>query len=105
MITAVFKKKNHTLVGLEVSGHANFANIGHDIVCAGVSSALMMCINGIIEVLMVEAEVQILENKVSLTLADNTNETATKFLEAFLLHLESLKDDYPQHINIKSAEV
>ncbi|KHE76815.1 ribosomal-processing cysteine protease Prp [Lactococcus lactis] len=37
MITAKFKKKNNQIYWYQVTGHAGFANIGNDIVCAGVS--------------------------------------------------------------------
>ncbi|CAM3217906.1 ribosomal-processing cysteine protease Prp [Lactococcus hircilactis] len=37
MITAKFKKQNNQIYWYQVTGHAGFANIGNDIVCAGVS--------------------------------------------------------------------
>ena len=37
MITAKFKKKNNQIYWYQVTGHSGFANIGNDIVCAGVS--------------------------------------------------------------------
>lgn len=37
MITAKFKKKNNQIYWYQVTGHAGFANIGNDIVCAGIS--------------------------------------------------------------------
>lgn len=45
MITAKFKKKNNQIYWYQVSGHAGFANIGNDIVCAGVSALYITVTN------------------------------------------------------------
>ncbi|HFE9852461.1 ribosomal-processing cysteine protease Prp [Enterococcus sp. DIV1420a] len=45
MIKATFKKKNHELYWFKVEGHAEFADIGQDIVCAGVSSLYITIVN------------------------------------------------------------
>ena len=45
MITAKFKKKNNQIYWYQVTGHAGFANIGNDIVCAGVSALYITVTN------------------------------------------------------------
>jgi len=45
MIQATFKKKNDSIYWYQVDGHANFADIGNDIVCAGVSSLYITVTN------------------------------------------------------------
>lgn len=42
MIVAEFFRKNGEITGFKVSGHAGYDESGRDIVCAGVSSAVMM---------------------------------------------------------------
>ena len=45
MITAKFKKSNNQIYWYQVTGHAGFANIGNDIVCAGVSALYITITN------------------------------------------------------------
>ena len=57
MIVAEFFRKNGEITGFKVSGHAGYDESGRDIVCAGVSSAVMMTANLITEIFRFEAEV------------------------------------------------
>lgn len=49
MITATFQKKNNLFVSYSVTGHANYAPLGKDIVCAGVSVLYTAATNTVIE--------------------------------------------------------
>ena len=42
MIKAVFAVKGEKFIGFTVKGHSGYAESGNDIICAGVSSALML---------------------------------------------------------------
>ena len=50
MITIRFRKTNDKYLSFEVDGHAEFADPGEDIVCAGVSAIAFMGINALTEV-------------------------------------------------------
>ena len=45
MTRAVFRKKEGLYINFEVNGHASYADSGNDIVCAGISTAVIMSIN------------------------------------------------------------
>lgn len=45
MITAKFKKKNDQVYWYQVTGHAGYADLGNDIVCAGVSALYITVTN------------------------------------------------------------
>lgn len=47
MIKAVFAVKGEKFIGFTVKGHSGYAESGNDIICAGVSSALMLTVNTI----------------------------------------------------------
>lgn len=49
MITAIFKKENNQYVSYSISGHANFAPKGQDIICAGVSALYIAVTNVLIK--------------------------------------------------------
>ena len=64
MIKARFLTNSDKTVGFIVSGHAGYAESGHDIVCAGVSASLMLTVNAITENFGIKAEVRDLENEI-----------------------------------------
>jgi uncharacterized protein YsxB (DUF464 family) len=109
MVTAEFLSQNGKLVGFKVSGHADFADYGNDIVCASVSSAVQLVCNTITECFKTPAEVFIYENQgISLKLVERPNSndvSSTLLLEGFKLHLETLVQDFPKNIKIKITEV
>ena len=100
LINAKFTKTQKGWNSFKISGHADCGKHGEDIVCAGVSSAVMLTINGITEVLSAIAEVSVGENEISLSL--NTSDKASQtYIESLLLHLKNLKLDYPNAITIE----
>lgn len=105
MIVATFKTKNSVLNSVSITGHAEFADYGSDIVCAAVTSALQLCANGITQVLGVKAEVLVEENLVDLILPNRAPKKSVDFLEALLLHLQTLQEDYPNNITVQLSEV
>ena len=63
MTQVVIYKNKQGFIGFKVAGHTDFAEEGHDIVCAAVSSAAMLVINGICEVLGQDADIDIDEQR------------------------------------------
>ncbi len=106
MISAIFFKKEKEYKGFKVSGHAGYATKGPDIVCAAVSSAVQLTINGITEVLMIPGEIKVDQKDamVSLRLACKSSE-AQLFLKALYLHIEDLAGRYKGYIELKELEV
>ena len=48
MIKVILKRKSDLYESISISGHANFADYGKDIVCASVSSIVITSVNSII---------------------------------------------------------
>lgn len=48
MIKVILKRKSDLYESISISGHANFADFGKDIVCASVSSIVITSVNAII---------------------------------------------------------
>jgi len=105
MITAKFARLGERLCSFEISGHAEYAEYGSDIVCAAVTSAVELVVNAICEILSVKAEVLAENNVVSLKLPDNCSETAYCFMSALLLHLNVIAEDYQGTVNVIVLEV
>lgn len=101
MIKAAFTKHNDLFCKFEVSGHADFADFGDDIVCAGVSSAVQMCANGITEVVGYPAKVVCEENLISVELMQNEpNEFCEVLMASLFLQLSVLSQSYKDSINL-----
>ena len=96
-------KVKYTTNKVTISGHANFAEYGKDIVCASVSSIVTTSVNDMYTVL-----------KDSIAYSDNGNimiieilindELVIKLFNNMLNLLKNLSEDYPKNIIIESEE-
>ncbi len=88
---------------ITITGHANFADYGQDIVCASVSSIVTTTINAILS--FDEKALVYEENKDKLNLEklkkDNITET---LLKNMIRLLKELAQSYPQNIKIIEEE-
>ncbi|MCL2580613.1 MAG: ribosomal-processing cysteine protease Prp [Oscillospiraceae bacterium] len=103
MIEAIFHRGRAGIHSVSVSGHAGLAPAGEDILCAGVSTAIQMTANGITEIVEENAAVEVLEDKVTITLPARPNSASPLMLEALYLQLKLMRDDYPQHITVREV--
>ena len=105
MIRANFTRAEGKLTAFSLSGHAGYDEFGKDIVCASVTSAVQMTANAITEVLKVKADVKVLDNQINMKLPQNCPQEAFSFMDALLLHLEILAEDFEGTIKVKVSEV
>ena len=104
MIKAKFQKSRGKLCGFSVNGHSGYADAGADIVCASVSSAVMLTANALTEVFnVVNTEVSAEDDTVSVKIGESRD--GQMLIEALLLHLNALSEDYPENISVKISEV
>lgn len=96
--------QNGRINGFSVSGHSGYAEESSDIVCAAVSSAVQMTECIINDVLGNHASTRLKpeEPRVTLTLpASCDDEDAVQaVLTGFMLTMCSLRDAYPDHIEV-----
>lgn len=104
MIKAVFKVTDGKTVGFTLSGHAGFAESGNDIVCAGVSSAVMLVVNAITENFKIKAQAKDLGNEIQFELCEENN-IASNLLDALKSHLGILSKEFSGTITIENMEV
>ena len=99
MIRVKFLVGNRQLAGFEIRGHADFADIGEDIVCASVSSAAFMAANTVTEIIGSDADVNADSGAMSLLVKEPCERTVT-VLKGLELHLTELSKQYPDNIKI-----
>lgn len=108
MVEAEFLNYTGSLVGYSVSGHADSGPFGHDIVCAAVSSAVMMATNTITDYLFCKADVKVTENKVMLVLKDPDSAMAIsgkQMVASFYNHMKLMEKDSKGKIHISVKDV
>ncbi len=104
MTKCEFFTENDRITGFSISGHSGYAEAGSDIVCAAVSAAVTMAEATINDVCGAKAKVRVKEEdaRVSLTLPTSCDEeeTVQAVLAGLLLYLCSLREDYPDYIEV-----
>ena len=105
MTRCEFFTENDRITGFSVSGHSGYAEAGADIVCAAVSAVVAMAEATINDVCGAKAKVRVKDgedNRVTLTLPASCDEedTIQAVLAGMLVYLCSLRDDYPDYIEV-----
>lgn len=99
MIKVEFYNGINGLCGFEISGHADSADYGEDIICSAVSSAGLMTANTITEVIGLDADARTDDGYLRLMLLENA-ELAQDALKGLRLHLTELSKQYPENIKV-----
>ena len=97
-------------MGFTYKGHANYADYGQDIVCAGVTAQLMMAYNGLETILGLPMSLEMDPDGGFLAFAINSTEAseieaAQVLMETLKLGLEGIKQQYKENITLKIEEV
>jgi hypothetical protein len=90
-----------------VSGHANYADSGKDIVCAGVSAITVGTVNSIEELTGVVMESKVksgfLNAKLPADLNTEVSEQVQLLLSSMVVMLKNIEDSYGQYIQIQNV--
>ena len=100
-----FTDADNTLLGFHVRGHSGYAEEGEDIVCAAVSSAVIMTINTVTEIMRIKARESGENGEASLLIQKEDAEACQSILRGLRLHLLELEKQYGEFITIKFTEV
>ena len=108
MTKCEFFTENDRITGFSVSGHSGYAEAGADVVCAAVSAVVTMAEATINDVCGAKAKVRVkdADARVTLTLPASCDEeeSVQAVLAGMLLTLCSLRDDYPDYIEVLEVE-
>ena len=104
MTRCEFFTENDRITGFSVSGHSGYAEAGSDIVCAAVSAVVAMAEATINEVCGAKAKVRVKDEQARVTLmlpsTCDEEETVQSVLAGMMLTLCSMRDDYPDYIEV-----
>ena len=96
--------EDERIVGFSVSGHSGYAEAGQDIVCAAVSAVVGMAEATINDVCGAKAKVRVKDEQARVTLtlpaSCDEEETVQAVLAGMMVTLMSMRDDYPDYIEV-----
>ena len=96
-----FHSQNGAPLGFSFKGHAGYAAHGSDIVCAAISSVAYMTANTIIEIMKIDADVDVNEDgAMTLKVPEESAEKTKEILLGLELHINELKKQYPKNVTI-----
>ena len=104
MTRCEFFTEDDRITGFSVSGHSGYAEAGADIVCAAVSAVVTMAEATINEVCGAKAKVRVKDEEARVTLmlpvSCDEEDTVQAVLAGMMLTLCSMRDDYPDYIEV-----
>ena len=104
MTRCEFFVEDGRITGFSVSGHSGYAEAGQDIVCAAISAVVTMAEATINDVCGAKAKVRVKEEQARITLTLPTScdeeEAVQAVLSGMMLTLISMREDYPDYIEV-----
>lgn len=105
----IHRNSSGLIVAYDVSGHAEYAESGKDIVCAGVSAVAVGTVNALQELLPIQLEHRMKNGLLSVKLprieqtelSENVSDHAQLLLESMLVMLRTIEHSYGQYIKIR----
>ena len=104
MTRCEFFTEGERITGFSVSGHSGYGEAGTDIVCAAISAVVTMAEATIKAVCGAKAKVRVKDEQARVTLTlpaiCDEEETVQAVLAGMMLTLCSMRDDYPDYIEV-----
>lgn len=89
---------------ISIAGHANYAPIGQDIVCAAVSALVQTCVASVEELTTDEIKVTKDEQgQIQAIQYKHLSERAQVLLDAFFVGIRMIADAYPSNVKLAQA--
>lgn len=105
MITASFRRTaKGSYKSFRISGHSGYAAAGEDIVCASVSSAVMLTINTASEFFGIPLNLKVKDGDITCGIKEITPES-DRLLASLKAHLTELAEGFPENIKVNITEV
>ena len=104
MLSATFLHKDDILCGFDLNGHCG-GEAGRDILCAAVSSAAYMTANTLTDVCNLAASISEQDGHLRVCLSEAETKQGQKILQGFYLHMQQLREQFPEKIALNDTEV
>ena len=85
--------------GVTIEGHANYAEYGKDIVCAGMTALMRTLVKSIEDLTEDEIEYEISSGKVDIHFRDLSEESKL-LVDSFFVGVFMIANEYPEYVKI-----
>ena len=85
--------------GVAVSGHANYAEVGKDIVCAGVTALVQGLIRSMESLTRDQIQYDIASGRTDIEFGD-LSEAGMLLVDSFFIGVCQIADEFPDHVRI-----
>ena len=85
--------------GIKMSGHANYAKEGQDIVCAGVSTLVQTLVTSIENLTKDKIQYDISPGRVDIKYGDLSEKSRT-LVDSFFIGICMIADEFPENVRI-----
>lgn len=85
---------------IEISGHAGYAELGKDIVCAAVTALTQMLIQSIKDLTDDKIEYNISPGKVDIN-HGNLSEKSKTLVDSFFVGICLIVEEFPEHVKVR----
>lgn len=104
----IHRNPDRTIRGFTMDGHANFAEHGEDIVCAGVSAVAYGTVNSIEALLKVKLRVKLpepghMDARVPDIAEPQTSRDVQLLLESMIEMIKGIASSYKQHVALRDS--
>lgn len=86
--------------GIEVSGHAGYAENGKDIVCAGVTALIQTLVKSVDDLTEDKIEYEISPGRADIYYGDPSEE-GKLLVDSFFIGVCSIADEFPEYVRIE----
>lgn len=90
---------SRTETGISIRGHANYAERGKDIVCAGISTLVQSLIQSIEELTTDTIQYSMQPGTVDIK-HGNLSEQAQLLMDSFFVGVNLIADEYPENVRV-----
>lgn len=99
MIKVSIKRNNHRVDNIKIEGHSGYAELGHDIVCASISTLAITSVNMMIRLDPLAISYETRDGFINLDVKKHS-EFIDIVIENMIDLLEELANDYKKYIKI-----
>lgn len=107
IIVTIKRDEQNSVIGFRIQGHANFAEVGKDIVCAGVSAVTVGSVNAVEELTGIVMDSRMKNGFLSADLPPaspaEAKAQAMLLLSSLVVMLRTIEQTYGQYIQIKDV--
>ena len=105
MIRVKLTERQGQITCLQTEGHAGYAEMGQDLVCAGVSCITIGINNALDELAAGSFQTEMREGFLKIRLLDTENPNAQLLLRTAWIQLQTIAESYPEFIKLRKQEV